>query len=1722
MLISIQTLAPASDVDLFIYGLNEEQALEKIKQIESDIRDAILSETTVVRTKNAITIVSEYPVRHIQIVLRLYKSISEILTGFDVDCACVAYDGKQVWAAPRALAAFVTQTNSIDLTRRSPSYENRLSKYSHRGFEVYWPQLDRSKVDPTIFERAFNRVLGLARLLVLEKLPHPQDRDEYLTKRRSERGRPELPWNSRFRHQLPGNVKDSQPDDVAEWVREDDLSSYHTFTLPYGPRYTPKKIERLLFQQDLLKNAEWNKPKDRETKLHRHPAFFGRVEDVIGDCCGYCPRPVTDEDLAAWEEESKIFVSGNISFLKDDPGRQEIGSFRPLTDDDWTEMAYIGNTTRLCQAIVDNDLEGVVDWFNGDEADVNRRDHTGRTPLQLAVMCSSPEIVQCLIDRGARIVARLYNGLTALHLAAWRGSPEMVAALLDKSAENENEESAREEKRKQARRDAANHTKDNDEDVEMTQIEDEASENAESEAEDLMDDDSEADSEDRMTGSYVKVKDEKEIDANEENTDDPDVYNVDVVAWDSPCSALHLALMAGHHNVVVLLIDCYGADVMLPVKLMTNHTPREPRAAILSLLLPLDLPTQKATEMVKILLGKGASPVQADMNQITSLHYIVSQAKTEILKAFKDASPDATSKAINHLTVKNSWNSSSIESPLLSAIRSGSPAVVKEVLSMGAKPVIDLEEFVKAYKASKDSRSHDSDELRKLYLKSVTQPVTEAARHESMVEIVLQLLKMGADVNTLTARSWELVQSDNNYRWNTEDKSLLDLVRDRRVKLEDFANTEIKNEKKLLEQPEALKNDEYYLSGLQKGSYQYWSAQNDLERAKYVQAERAKKFQQDFDAQKNDGPEPGLKEKQQAAGDLARKFKALENRLVEEGAKTFYEMYPKLKEKDTQVRDTSDNDEDLSDYDELAYKTEFKFHGADITPSKQTRYIQLFEAAFAGDTEKVKALCLSSDDSARALQVTVTDGNGFDPFNIAVLKGHQELASIMLDIAAAQYEDKKETKHVQYSLQHNRADGDDDSEEGSRVASEDDQPEFYAHLVDDNFTVDDVAALAKDVKSDVKPAQFLERHCELWRVMTADRDQALHLCRPYQGFNPDPYIYNRGRQKPWQKFHQCVTGESHRTRFSLWTYAVITNNVQLLEFLLESEVKYSTEDPDELLKSLKSRRTEMMHAMNLGHREVVDTLIRHRGTLLPLHHLAERSGIAIEDVPKYYQGLSVYGQKRKDWAKQDRYADSIDKSETGSPLLDAIMEGNLDMIDYLLSDTPSRRYEEFCSRFNKDQRIRALAEGQGGISGALQSWMGTRTNLALHVAIMSWPAGANSRLRYLLKKVPAEYLETRDAQGNTPLHLAMKLRNLPAFKALLTEGANQRTRDKKGRNLLHTIYDDASNSQVFLFRKKISMLDQRIIPVLLLERCSGVEPGSLTPLALFLRQHVHDPKGDQELLEVMIQLSKGKDLSLMDGAGDYPLHVEVRRNNSTRSKYLARKRPDLLFRENATGMTPIEVAETAYFRSRMDKEPSIRSRVGDGSILDKPVQDFIKHDGRQSSRQHDSDDGNDDLPLSHPIYRNLVRIARQHAQARQLVSVLDANEVARRLAGQQHLKNAENRRREAQGLKSRWNRYYSRNPEDGGEDGNEGDEKMEDEVARLYSQAQTRIHRVPFMQHAEDTAEAVEADLQKWDDFAEAKVDLIRCCEEDISEDKYVRTRNHKKMTCEIGEPRDF
>lgn len=223
-------------------------------------------------------------------------------------------------------------------------------------------------------------------------------------------------------------------------------------------------------------------------------------------------------------------------FLQDDPGRQEIGSFHPLDAGDYTDMAYISDSEILFNAIVNNDVFKVKEWLAREDINVNCRDHCGRTPLHVAAMSSdSLEIFQALIDRGARMVARLQDGRTALHIAAARGQNDFVNALLRKSEANEEEKLEKEDKLRLAQEPPRNGQqeevkKENFMDIVLRKSEEEV---------DVSDSEDYAASEDcektSAGHSFVKVK-RKEKEASddslvEENPEEPDILDVNALDW---------------------------------------------------------------------------------------------------------------------------------------------------------------------------------------------------------------------------------------------------------------------------------------------------------------------------------------------------------------------------------------------------------------------------------------------------------------------------------------------------------------------------------------------------------------------------------------------------------------------------------------------------------------------------------------------------------------------------------------------------------------------------------------------------------------------------------------------------------------------------------------------------------------------------------------------------------------------------------------------------------------------------------------------------------------------------------------------------------------------------------------------------------------------------------------------------------------------------------------
>src|SRR5437870_2107965 len=108
----------------------------------------------------------------------------------------------------------------------------------------------------------------------------------------------------------------------------------------------------------MVLNSTWDN-NNKKRVLHRHLCFFSTdMKQIFNDCCGYCPVPSTPEEIATQIEDDKVFIRGKIEFIKDDPGRQTIGSFHPLTDDDWATQTYITNVGEdLCSACVRGALD---------------------------------------------------------------------------------------------------------------------------------------------------------------------------------------------------------------------------------------------------------------------------------------------------------------------------------------------------------------------------------------------------------------------------------------------------------------------------------------------------------------------------------------------------------------------------------------------------------------------------------------------------------------------------------------------------------------------------------------------------------------------------------------------------------------------------------------------------------------------------------------------------------------------------------------------------------------------------------------------------------------------------------------------------------------------------------------------------------------------------------------------------------------------------------------------------------------------------------------------------------------------------------------------------------------------------------------------------------------------------------------------------------------------
>jgi len=100
----------------------------------------------------------------VQLILRHYQTLSEVLHGFDVDCCAVAYWQSKYYCTDRAWLALSTRTNTVNVQLLSPTYESRLQKYKWLGFNWRIPGVAVSESNKRYLRPQETSTIGYARL----------------------------------------------------------------------------------------------------------------------------------------------------------------------------------------------------------------------------------------------------------------------------------------------------------------------------------------------------------------------------------------------------------------------------------------------------------------------------------------------------------------------------------------------------------------------------------------------------------------------------------------------------------------------------------------------------------------------------------------------------------------------------------------------------------------------------------------------------------------------------------------------------------------------------------------------------------------------------------------------------------------------------------------------------------------------------------------------------------------------------------------------------------------------------------------------------------------------------------------------------------------------------------------------------------------------------------------------------------------------------------------------------------------------------------------------------------------------------------------------------------------------------------------------------------------------------------------------------------------------
>ena len=227
------------------------------------------------------------------------------------------------------------------------------------------------------------------------------------------------------------------------------------------------------------------------------------------------------------------------------------------------------------------------------------------------------------------------------------------------------------------------------------------------------------------------------------------------------------------------------------------------------------------------------------------------------------------------------------------------------------------------------------------------------------------------------------------------------------------------------------------------------------------------------------------------------------------------------------------------------------------------------------------------------MHVTASDGDGLNPFGLAVLRGHYDVARAIAEIAFVQYQPPGEDQPRTYRIDDEDIDDESDSNDVA-VLSE---------IVDDKFTIENIGEVATQVKSSISPLAFISR--------------TLPMGRYTKYFFPDKKLTCGLDDRE-------IDGGKHS--LSLQSWAIVTNDKTLFSFLLDLDIEWTdrlakTIDGSSSIPSFAESDFEL--AVEYGRIELLAEMIKHGGAGMELSSLVKKSGVKYREKPKYYQGLSV-------------------------------------------------------------------------------------------------------------------------------------------------------------------------------------------------------------------------------------------------------------------------------------------------------------------------------------------------------------------------------------------------------------------------------------------------------------------------------------------------------------------